>query len=305
MLKRYRFPFTAMASRCEIQIYGTSESEAERVSNLAVADVHRIERRYSRYRDDSELSRINRVALTGGRTKVDEETAGLLNYANTCYEQSDGLFDISSGVLRKAWDFESGNIPQQCDIDPLLKRIGWDKVRWRQPIIEFIAPGMELDFGGIGKEYAVDRAATICREQGIENGLVDLGGDIMIVGPHADGRPWSVGVRHPTKPGQLMASINVYRGGVASSGDYERCIVVDGQRFGHILNPKTGWPVSGLISVTVLSDQCIVAGSASTVALLKGDEGNTWLAELGVPHLWMDQDGKIGGILDDQTERTE
>ncbi len=156
---------------------------------------------------------------------------------------------------------------------------------------------MQLDFGGIGKEYAVDRAAAICREQGIEHGLVDLGGDIKIIGPHADGRPWSVGLRHPRKPGALMATVMVYAGAVASSGDYERCIVVNGQRYSHVLSPKTGWPVAGLAGLSVLAEQCVIAGSACTIAMLMEERGKKWLEELGLQHLWMDSQGLVGGQL--------
>ena len=164
----------------------------------------------------------------------------------------------------------------------------------------FSEPGMQLDFGGIGKEYAVDRAATICIKQGIQHGLVDLGGDIKIIGPHADGRPWSVGIRHPRKSRQLMASINVSRGAIASSGDYEKCIILNGKRYSHILNPKTGWPVRGLASITVIAEQCVIAGSVTTISILKEKQGKHWLKELGLAHLWMDEQGQIGGTLADK-----
>ena len=156
---------------------------------------------------------------------------------------------------------------------------------------------MQLDFGGIGKEYAVDRAAAICQQHGLQQGLVDLGGDIKIIGPHADGRPWSVGIRHPRKPGELMASINVSRGGIASSGDYERCIILNGKRYSHVLNPKTGWPVRGLASITVVAEQCVIAGSVSTISMLKEKQGKRWIKDLGLAYLWMDQRGKMGGTL--------
>jgi thiamine biosynthesis lipoprotein len=296
-LMLYRFPFRAMGSPCEIQLYSDDKRHAQFVADQAMADVWRIEARYSRYREDSVLSGINRVAAKGGAVAIDEETAALLNYADTCYQQSEGLFDITSGVLRKAWDFKSQKIPEKAEINKLLSGVGWEKVQLSVTQIGFKRPGMQLDFGGIGKEYAVDRAAAICREQGIEHGLIDLGGDIKIIGPHADGRPWSVGLRHPRKPGALLATVMVYAGAVASSGDYERCIVVNGQRYGHVLNPKTGWPVNGLVGVTVLAEHCVIAGSACTIAMLMENLGKQWLDELGLQHIWMDPQGKVGGQL--------
>jgi len=296
-LMLYRFPFRAMGSPCEVQLYSDDKRHAQFVADQAMADVWRIEARYSRYREDSVLSGINRAAARGGVVAVDEETAALLNYANTCYQQSEGLFDITSGVLRQAWDFKSQKIPKKAVINKLLSGVGWDKVQLSAAQIRFKCPGMQLDFGGIAKEYAVDRAEAICRKQGIEYGLVDLGGDIKIIGPHADGRPWSVGLRHPRKPGALLATVMVYAGAVATSGDYERCIVVKGQRYSHVLNPKTGWPVNGLVGVTVFAEQCVIAGSACTIAMLMENLGKQWLDELGLQHLWIDMQGEVGGQL--------
>ena len=294
----FHFPFKALGSACVVQLYACNKTQAQHIANLVIADVLRIEHKYSRYREDSVLTAINKVAEQGGCIQVDEETVALLNYADTCFQQSEGLFDISSGVLREVWDFKSEVIPKQKQIKAVLSRIGWDKVILAGDSLSFSEKGMQLDFGGIGKEYAVDRAATICMQQGIQHGLVDLGGDIKIIGPHADGRPWSVGIRHPRKKGELMSNINVYQGAVASSGDYERCIVMQGKRYSHILNPKTGWPVRGLVSITVIADQCVIAGSISTISMLKEKKAKSWLTELGVSYLWMDQKGKVGGSLE-------
>lgn len=286
-----------MGSPCEIQIYCDEDVRARHIANLVIEEALRIETKYSRYREDSVLSHINRVAAKGGHTAIDEETLALLNYADTCYEQSGGLFDISSGILREAWDFKSNKIPSPATIKKLLSRIGWNKIKFSSKIIEFTISGMQLDFGGIGKEYAVDRAAAICRQQGIELGLIDMGGDIRILGPHADGRPWSVGIRHPRRAAGLMASIEVYSGAIASSGDYERCIVLNGKRFSHIMNPKTGRPVQGMATVTVVAEQCVVAGSACTITMLMEKKGKKWIKNLGLRHIWMDQNEKIGGNI--------
>src|SRR5699024_318277 len=129
-MKLYRNAFKAMGTPCEIQLYAKTRLKAKRVAEMIIADVARLEALYSRYRADSFLSEINRVALTGGRISVDEETAKLLNYAATCYDQSDGLFDITSGILRRAWNFKSGKLPGKNQVQALLDKIGWDKLRW-------------------------------------------------------------------------------------------------------------------------------------------------------------------------------
>lgn len=287
-----------MGTPCDIQLYAKTQAKARQAADAVIADVHRLEALYSRYRDDSFLSAINRVAAAGGRITVDEETAGLLNYAATCHEQSDGLFDITSGILRRAWRFDRGELPDPAQIQELLEKVGWHKLRWQSPVLEFPMSGMEIDFGGIVKEYAVDRAAALCQGAGVRHGVINLGGDIKVIGPRADGSPWRIGIRHPRHKEAVMRTILLKEGALASSGDYERCLIVDGVRYGHILNPKTGWPVRHLAAVSVIADFCVVAGSASTIAMLKEAGGPAWLESLGLPHLWVDVHGESGGSIE-------
>jgi thiamine biosynthesis lipoprotein len=285
-----------MGSPCEIQIFASSPQGASRAASAAIADIQRLEARFSRYQSDSVLSRINAVAARGGSTTVDEETAELLNYASTCHEQSGGLFDVTSGILRRAWRFDAGTVPDAEAIARLVKRIGWSKVRWKPPLLSFPTPDMEIDLGGIVKEYAVDRVAVICRGAGVRHGIVNLGGDVRVIGARPGGEPWRVGIRDPRGP-DAITTVSMSEGALASSGDYERCIVVEGMRYGHILNPRTGWPVRHLAAVSVIADQCIVAGSASTIAMLKERDGPAWLDALGLPHLWVSVDREAGGPL--------
>jgi thiamine biosynthesis lipoprotein len=299
-MKFYHSTFKAMGTPCDIQLYARTQAEARQVADAAIADVHRLEALYSRYRDDSFLSAINRVADTGGSIAVDEETAGLLNYAATCHDQSDGLFDITSGILRRAWRFDQGRLPDPAQIQALLEKVGWHKLRWKPPMLEFPMPGMEIDFGGIVKEYAVDRVAALCQGAGVRHGVINLGGDIKVIGPRADGSPWRIGIRHPRHKEAIMQTILLREGALASSGDYERCIMVNGVRYGHVLNPKTGWPVRHLAAVSVIANFCVIAGSASTIAMLKEENGPAWLDSLGLPYLWADIHGGTGGSIKTQ-----
>jgi thiamine biosynthesis lipoprotein len=295
-LKFFRYEFKAMGTSCDIQFYAKNSTVAQQIANTVIHDVRRLEAIYSRYRSDSFLSEINRVAAVGGSIQVDNETAGLLNYAATCYQESDGLFDITSGILRRAWSFKENVLPDEHTLDELLSKVGWDKVNWSAPRLEFLTAGMEIDFGGVVKEYAVDRAAALCLQAGIRHGIINLGGDIKVIGARADGSPWRIGIQHPRQPKQLLQTLALTEGALASSGDYERCIVLNGVRYSHILNPKTGWPVQHLASVSVVGDFCVVAGSASTIAMLKENQGAGWLKQLGLPHLWMDVHGKSGTV---------
>lgn len=294
----YRYPFRAMGSPCELWLYAQDEPQAGAVASRAKAEIERLERVYSRYRDDSLLSRINQAAGDSEPVTVDTETAGLLDYAATAYDQSDGLFDITSGILRRAWDFKSGECPDEKTIQALLPLIGWDKVEWIAPHIRLPVRGMELDFGGFVKEYAVDAVVRLCRDAGLQHGMVDLGGDIGIIGPHPDGQPWQVGIRHPRQPDTAIARIGLQSGCLASSGDYERYMEVGGKRYCHILNPKTGWPCEGLAQVSVAAPLCLLAGTASTIAMLQGKEaGIQWLSELGLPYFWVTGEGQTGGTV--------
>ena len=287
-----------MGSPCELRLYAADRNSAQQVAEGTIVEVQRLEKKYSRYRDDSITSEINNSAGDKEGIVVDVETALLLNYANVGFDQSDGLFDITSGILRNAWDFRSDKIPTDHDIKILLPLIGWDKVIWKAPLLCLPFKGMELDFGGYVKEYAADVAANFCRNAGIQGGLVNLGGDICIIGPHPDGSPWKVGVRHPRNPNTPMSFVLLSKGGLASSGDYERFMIVDGVRYAHILNPKTGWPVNSLASASVYAEQCVVAGTSSTIAMLKGEQlGSAWLEELGLPYLCMSQNEEISGTL--------
>lgn len=295
-LQSFRYPFKAMGCPCEIRFFARDRAEADRMAGLAIADIERLEQKYSTWRSDSLLSAINRTALEGGRVTVDEETAGLLNYAETCYRESDGLFDVTCGILRRAWQFDRDALPDPEQIAELLGRVGWHRLRWQAPDLEF-APGMQLDFDGIVKEYAVDRVATLCRNAGMHHGIVNLGGDVRIIGPRPDGGLWRIGIQHPRRKAAVIESVSLNAGSVASSGDYERCIIVDGVRYGHLLNPRTGWPVQHLAAVSVVGDLCVVAGSASSIAMLKDRDGPAWLEKMGLPHYWVDVRGNTGGSL--------
>lgn len=290
--------FTAMGSPCELKLHADSRSRLRHLMARAEAEVRRLEARYSRYRDDSFLSEINRVAATGGRIEVDAETSGILDYVATCHAESEGLFDVTSGVLRKAWKFQQATLPDPGEIRSLVDCVGWHRLTWQRPWLIFSEPGLELDLGGAVKEYAVDRVAQLLLEAGISSGLVNLGGDIRVIGPQPDGTGWRIGIRHPRQPGRFIGTFALAQGAMASSGDYERCLVVEGQRYGHVLNPKTGWPVRHLASVSVLADFCVVAGSASTIAMLKETEGPEWLDSLGVSYFWVDVEGRTGGSPD-------
>jgi len=276
--------FTAMASPCEILLPLMSQQAALAIGALAAKEAWRIEKKYSRYRDDSVTASIH---LSRGTTiEVDEETASLLDFARECFDLSEGLFDVTSGVLRRAWTFDgSDRIPEAAAIECLLPLVGFEKLQWRSPKL-LVPADMELDFGGIGKEYAVDRAYQLLAIRESTPFLVNFGGDLRANRPPPHG-PWRVGIERPDTDQETTLVLDLEHGALATSGDSRRYLLKDGVRYGHILNPLTGWPeVDSPRSITVAASSCTEAGLLSTVALLHGAGAQAYLEEQGVRY-WL------------------
>ena len=288
----HRVSFQAMASSCEVVLNADSAADAQHLADQAMQEVWRIEQRYSRYRSDSIVARIN--AAAGQQPVVcDAETLSLLTFADQMYRQSDGLFDITSGVLRRAWNFSQPQLPAAAEIDALLPLIGWPRVEREGTQVRLPQAGMELDFGGFGKEYAADRAAALLQQQGVAHGYVNLGGDMRAMGPRPDGSPWQMGIQHPRHRDRLLATQQLATGGLATSGDYERYIDIDGQRYCHVLHPRTGWPVRHWQTVSVTAPLAVLAGCICTIAMLKEEHGLAFLQASGCSHLALDAQGHI------------
>jgi thiamine biosynthesis lipoprotein len=278
--------FVAMASPCEVLIDDSPAAVARQVLDVVAAEAWRIERKFSRYRNDSAVQQINERA--GCETLVDNETSNLLDFAAALTRLSEGAFDITSGVLRKAWTFDGRDrIPTQEQIDELLLSVGWGKVEWNRPVLKLRA-GMQLDFGGIGKEYAVDCAASL-----VENTapglscLVNFGGDVAVRHARRDREPWRVGIESFARAGAAQRVVQLSHGALATSGDSKRFVFRDGHRYSHILDARTGWPVRyAPHSVTVAADSCTQAGTLTTLAMLQGANAESMLRKSGAQY-WL------------------
>lgn len=287
------FEFGAMSSPCELRLVGSDEAKLAAAADVAITEVRRIEAKYSRYREDSIVSRINAAAGSGQAIEADDETAALLNFAAQLHAVSEGRFDITSGVLRRAWNFRSKQLPTAVQIDALLPLIGWQRVRWADHAIALPDAGMEIDFGGIGKEYATDRAAALLLERGATGGFVNLGGDIRVIGPRADGTPWRLALQRPRQVDAWLGHVELGQGALATSGDYERCIEVDARRYGHVLDARSGWPVNHWQSISVVAPTCAAAGALCTLALLAADSALPFLEAQQQRFLAVRHDGRI------------
>jgi FAD:protein FMN transferase len=273
-----------MASPCEVLIDGSDSSReaAETVLAAVAAEAWRVEHEYSLYRSGNIVHAIN--TSNGAEVSVDDETAGLLDFADRLFTLSGGLFDITSGALRRVWRFDGvSRIPDEDEIGAVLQFVGWNKARWNRPVFTML-PGMEIDFGGVCKEYAVDRAAALARDLHAGSCLVNFGGDLAVSRPREAGLSWRVGLEAIAPGnGNVAGMIDVKQGGMATSGDTYRFIARDGQRFTHILNPRTGWPVANAPrSVTVAAGSCTEAGMLTTLALLQGAGAGAFLKRAGM-----------------------
>ena len=258
-----------------------------------------LEQRYSRYLDDSLVSMINRRAGTRAFTEVDTETAALLDLAGQLWQESGGLFDITSGPLRRAFNFQNGGAVSPEHLDAARALIGWERIEWQDNGLRLPVTGMEIDLGGLVKEYAADCAAQLMREAGVKHGLIELAGDVAAIGTQSSGTPWLVGIRDPKQDSSIL-TVHLTDSAMATSGNYARVIKHEGRAYGHLLDPRSGLPVEGPTSVTVIDTRCLTAGAVSTVACLKPiADAEQWLNQAGLPWLIINTDNAISGPIAD------
>jgi len=295
-MKLYRQKFVSMGCPCEIGIFNADAGAARLAMDGAEYEVHRLDQKYSHFRNDSFITRLQTSARRPQGTHVDTETSALLDYAETQFKLSGGLFDVTAGRLARLWQ-ECKSLPSPTKLCDALQNTGWKKLQWKKQ--RLVMPvGMELEFGGLVKEYAADRAALILKRRKISSAFIELGGDIHVIGPRPDGEPWNMGIRKPDyqheSRDKVFANIPIFVGGLATSGDYERSALIDGKRYGHIINPKTGRPVNSFQSVSVVAPSCLLAGSISTMSMLLGQSaGLDMLQTTGFNWLAQTTDGEI------------
>lgn len=276
----YTTRFALMGGRAVVRFVDRrGRAAAEALARAVESEALRVEVKFSRFREASVVSEINRNA---GRTPVavDEETDFLIGAALDLFRESGGRFDPTVGALRRAWDFRSRRVPSPEEVAALLPLVSGASVSRRDGTVFLRRAGMEIDLGGVGKEYAVDRAADVLREAGVSSAIVEFAGDVRTVGSRGDGRPWRVGVAHPRRAGTVAFVLNLKGdAGVATSGDYERGFVQGGVRYHHVLDARTGWPARGVASATAIAKTAFEAGRFTTLAMLLGPDAGFELLE--------------------------
>lgn len=270
-----------MASSCEVLLDSHDEILAELTFEHVKKEALRIEQKFSRYRNDNIIFKIN--SSPDQLIPVDDETANLLDFAQHCYKISEGLFDITSGSLRRLWNFkEFKTFPDAEKIQSALTHVGFDQLAWQRPNLQ-LKKGMEIDFGGLAKEYAVDRCLAIAAQMSSSACLVNFGGDLSVHKTPKSGS-WSVAIEEVFKNKKMGSQLGLKQGALATSGDTHRFFVHDEKKYSHILNPKTGLPVSnGIASITVHAGTCTMAGLLATISHLQ-DNPEEFLQQQGVQY---------------------
>ena len=258
------FTFSGMGTVLSV-IYAGERNEA--AENAVKSDAEAVEADLSYYRESSFVSILNREAHEK-EVVVPEHVCRLIEKSLEYGKMSGGVFDITYKSTGELWENSGNRIPDEKTIEEKQRFVGADKVtvNCAENKIKFAGLGVKIDLGGVAKGYAIDRAGAIMKKYGVENFIVNYGGDMLFCG-NKGGKPWSIGIKNPDKPSEILKKLELGTSGckgVATSGDYERFFVIEGETFSHILNPKTGKPVKDAKSVTVIGEDATVADVAAT-----------------------------------------
>jgi thiamine biosynthesis lipoprotein len=264
--------FHAMGTVCRVSLVEPSRSAANAYLDQLLDWVADFETKYSRFLDDSLISQINRAAGQAW-VEIDEQTDRILNLCGEMVFFTTGVFDPTALPLIRLWNWKANPpvIPDERTIQQTRDVVGWRHVQRRKGGIFLSRPGMCLDLGGIGKEFAVDMAINLAAQFEVKHLLTDFGQDIRVIGQPPGKPAWHVGLENPRKPGSCWGSVAATNHAIASSGDYLRCFVRNGRRYGHIIDPRNGYPVSNeCLGVSVIAPSCTLAGILSTSAFILG-----------------------------------
>ncbi|HET6371741.1 MAG TPA: FAD:protein FMN transferase [Candidatus Polarisedimenticolia bacterium] len=276
-----------------------SEAEAAAALEAAFDEIARLERVLSDYRDDSELSRLNREGQAAP-FRCTTDLFDLLQAAAGFSRDTQGAFDMTVGPLVAAWDLRGrGRVPDPAALASAREATGWDKLLLDSAsgTVRFRVPGMRLDPGGIGKGYALDAAAGVLKRRGITRALLDFGGQILALGAPDGATAWEASIAHPLRRDLSAMSMALRDASISTSGNAEKGLVVEGRRLGHILDPRTGMPLATTASVSVVAPTAVEADALSTALLVMGPEaGLRWAAtrpDLSVVFLEVNPDGEL------------
>ena len=264
-----------MGSRFELVAVHENKEIRENAIRLALAEIKRIESLISSWDPKSETSMVNANAGISA-TKISEELSDLLGRSIKVSELTNGAFDISFSSLDPIWIFDGRTMsaPDSAQIAETVQHINYKNIilDWNERTIFLKQKGMKIGFGAIGKGYAANRAKKVMLDHGIKHGLVNAGGDLIAWGRQENGKPWNIGIADPEKENEYIAWLNIEDMSVVTSGNYEKFVIIDGKKYGHIIDPKTGWPVKGILSVTLVSPDAELSDALATSVFVLGIE---------------------------------
>lgn len=264
-----------MGTVVEITLQNPDQELKHRAMRMAFEELSRIESLMSRFKPDSELSRLNRLAARRPM-QVSQEMIELLQISHKAWQLTSGGFNPTASPLLKLWGFyrQKGRIPAAEEIEERLKLISFQNVIFDvdKMHVQFFKQGVELDFNAIAKGYAIDKAVQKLKAIGISRALVNAGGDIYALGGKESQGHWNIGIRDPQKTDQILAPIQLRDRAIVTSGNYENFFIINGRRYCHIINPQTGYPVEGMLSVTILAEQTALADALATGIFVLGKE---------------------------------
>lgn len=274
MLREFKRPQKLMGNAFEITVVSDNENSANLHINSAIDEIRRIEKLLTTFNDESQTNLINRNAGIIP-VKVDWEIFDLIERSLRISKITDGYFDISYGGIDKSfWNFnkEMKELPNPELIKEHLKLVNYQNIilnRENQTVF-LKEKGMRIGFGGIGKGYAAEMAKQVLQKRGVNSGIVNASGDLTTWGTQSNGKPWTVGIADPDNSRQPFSYMNITDMAVATSGNYEKFVVINGKRYSHTINPKTGMPVSGVKSVTVFCPNAEIADAIATPVSIMG-----------------------------------
>jgi len=298
-MKLFRHQDLLMGNRFVLGVVGEDQMKAENALTLAVEEIKRIENLFSTYQENSLINKINQNAGISP-VSVTHEVFQLIQRANKISKLTDGAFDLSYGSLDKdLWNFnqQMTSLPAPIEAEKAVQLINYKNIELNQAntTVYLKKVGMRIGFGGIGKGYAADRAKFILKEQGFEHGLVNASGDLCAWGQDEKGEDWKIALSHPDAPTKVLAEIPLRNYAVATSGTYEKFVWIDGVKYSHTIHPKTGYPVRGTKSVTVIAPFAELADALTTpIAVMGAEAGMHLLNQLkGIAGLVVTDDNQL------------
>ncbi len=276
---RFETRFPIMGTDARLEAAAPDEKAARRMFEAALAQFETVNGLMSTYAPDSEISRLNREGAEAA-VPLSEHSLAVLAKAAETSELTGGAFDVTYAPLRSLWReaHEAGSLPSDADVEATLEKVGHGKLQVEGDAARLAAPGMLVDLGGIAKGYAIDLAAEAMRREGTTSGIVDVGGDLRFIGLRDGGTRWRVQMRSPPEIEEVII-LQLPECAVATSGDYARFFTVEGQRFSHIVDPRTGRPVTDAPSVTVVAPDAVTADALATALSVIGPEEGIPLVE--------------------------